>query len=84
MYYSINLWRIHERQLSNKYSFDVLHLSQVLKYQLYFNLSSWGKTYLMDDQSRGNNKQSGYVQIHERAEKIHQQHKSFVRIRFSG
>ena len=28
------------------------------------------KAYLIDDQSRGNNKQSGYVQIHERAEKI--------------
>ena len=24
----------------------------------------------MDDQSRGNNKQSGYVQLHERAENI--------------
>ena len=28
------------------------------------------KMTLIDDQSRGNNKQSGYVQIHERAEKI--------------
>ena len=37
---------------------------------LYFNLSSQGKAYLIDDQSRGNNKQSGYVQIYERAEKI--------------
>ena len=25
---------------------------------------------LIDDQSRGNNKQSGYVYVHERAEKI--------------
>ena len=48
----------------------MLHLSWVLKYHLYFNLSSWGKAYLIDDQSRGNNKQSGYVQTHERAEKI--------------
>ena len=48
----------------------MLHLSWVLKYHLYFNLSSWGKAYLINDQSRGNNKQSGYVQIHERAEKI--------------
>ena len=48
----------------------MLHLSWVLKYHLYFNLSSQGKAYLIDDQSRGNNKQSGYVQIHERAEKI--------------
>ena len=48
----------------------MLHLSWVLKYYLYFNLSSQGKAYLIDDQSRGNNKQSGYVQIHERAEKI--------------
>ena len=47
----------------------MLHLSWVLKYHLYFNLSSWGKAYLIDEQSRGN-KQSGYVQIHERAEKI--------------
>ena len=37
---------------------------------LYFNLSSQGKAYLIDDQSRGNNKQSGYVQIYGRAEKI--------------
>ena len=59
--YSINLWRIHKRQLSNKYSTDELHLSWVLKYHLYFNLSSWGKAYLIHDQSRGNNKQSGYV-----------------------
>ena len=42
----------------------------VLKYHLYFNLSSWGKPYLIDDQSRGNNKQSGYVYVHEKAEKI--------------
>ena len=48
----------------------MLHLSWVLKYHLYFNLSSQGKAYLIDDQSRSNNKQSGYVQIHERAEKI--------------
>ena len=34
------------------------------------NLSSWRKAYLFDDQSRGNNKQSGYVYVHERAEKI--------------
>ena len=49
---------------------DLLHLSWILKYHLYFNLSSWGKAYLIDDQSRGNKKQSGYLQIHERAEKI--------------
>ena len=34
------------------------------------NLSSWRKAYLIDDQSRGNNKQSGYVYVNERAEKI--------------
>ena len=49
---------------------SVLHLSWVLKYHLYFNLSSWRKAYLIDDQSRGNNKQSGYVYVHERAETI--------------
>ena len=48
----------------------MLHLSLVLKYHLYFNLSSWGKAYLIDDESRDNNKQSGYVQIHERARKV--------------
>ena len=48
----------------------MLHLSWVLKYHLYFNLSSYGKAYLIDDQSRGNSKQSGYVHIHKRAEKI--------------
>ena len=48
----------------------MLYLSWVLKYHLYFNLSSWSKAYLIDDQSRGNNKQSRYVQIHDRAEKI--------------
>ena len=48
----------------------MLHLSWVLKYHLYFNLSSDGKAYLIDDQSHGNNKQSGYVYVHERAEKI--------------
>ena len=48
----------------------MLHLSWVLKYHSYFNLSSWGKAYLIDDQLLGNNKQSEYVQIHERAEKI--------------
>ena len=48
----------------------MLHLSWVLKDHLYFNLSSWRKAYLIDDQSRGNNKQSGYVYVHERAEKI--------------
>ena len=37
---------------------------------LYFNLSSQGKAYLIDDQSHGNNKQSRYVQIHEKVEKI--------------
>ena len=47
----------------------MLDLSWVLKYHLYFNLSSWRKAYLIDDQSRGNNKQSGYVYVHERAEK---------------
>ena len=52
------------------YKPDVLYLSWVLKYHLYFNLSSWRKAYLIDDQSRGNNKQSGYVYVHERAEKI--------------
>ena len=41
-----------------------------MKYHLYFNLSSWGKAYLIDDRSRGNKKQSGYVYVHERAEKI--------------
>ena len=45
-------------------------MSWVLKYLLYFNLSSWRKAYLIDDQSRANNKQSGYVCVHERAEKI--------------
>ena len=71
MYYSINLWRIHKRQLSNNYiSTDVLHLSWTLKYHLYFNLSSQGKAYLIDDQSRGHNKPSGYVQIQERAKRI--------------
>ena len=30
----------------------------------------WRKAYLIDDQSRDNNKQSGYVYVHERAEKI--------------
>ena len=48
----------------------MLDLSWILKCHLYFNLSKPGKAYLIDDQSRGNNKQSGYVQIHERAEKI--------------
>ena len=48
----------------------MLHLSWVLKYHLYFNLLSWGKSYLIDGQSRGNDKQSGSVEIHERAEKI--------------
>ena len=48
----------------------MLHLSWVLKYHLYFNLSSWGKAYLIDDQSLGNNKQSGYVYVRGRAEKI--------------
>ena len=48
----------------------MLHLSWVLKYHVYFNLLSWGKAYLIDDQSRGNNKQSVYVQIQERAEKV--------------
>ena len=33
-------------------------------------LSSWRKAYLIDDQSRDNNKQSGYVYVHERAVKI--------------
>ena len=47
-----------------------LHFSWQLRYHLYFNLSSWGKVYLIDDQSCGNNKQSGYVQIHERAERL--------------
>ena len=45
------------------------HLSWVLKYHLYFNLSSWGQAFLIDDQSRGNNKESGYVYVHERDEK---------------
>ena len=49
---------------------NVLDLSWVLKYHFYFNLLSWGKAYLIDDQSCDNNKQSGYVQIHERDEKI--------------
>ena len=48
----------------------MLHLSWVLKYHLYFNLSSWRTAYLIDDQSHGNNKQSGHVYVHERAEKI--------------
>ena len=48
----------------------MLHLSWVPKYHLYFNLSSQGKAYLIDDQSSGNKKQLGYVHIHERAEKI--------------
>ena len=48
----------------------MLHLSWVLKYHLYFNLSSWEKAYLINGQSHGNNKQSGYVHVHERAEKI--------------
>ena len=48
----------------------MLHLSWVLKYHFYSNLSSHGKAYLIDDQSHGNNKQSGYVQIHEIAKKI--------------
>ena len=48
----------------------MLHLSWVLKYHLYFNLSNWRKAYLIDDQSRGNNKQSGYGNVHEIAEKI--------------
>ena len=69
MYYSTNLWRIRKRQLSNKYSADVLHLSFVLKYRLYFSLSVQGKAYLIDDQSRGNNEQSGYLQIYEKHQK---------------
>ena len=48
----------------------MLHLSWGLKYSLYFNLSSQGNAYLIDDQSRGNSKQSGYVQVHESTEKI--------------
>ena len=43
---------------------------RVLKYHLYFNLSNWRKAYLIDYQSHGNNKQSEYVYVHERAEKI--------------
>ena len=46
------------------------YISLELKYHLYFNLSSWRKAYLLDDQSGGNNKQSGYVCVHEKAEKI--------------
>ena len=46
------------------------HISLGLKYHFHFNLSSWGKAYLIDNQSSGNNKQYRYVQIHERAEKI--------------
>ena len=34
------------------------------------HLSSWRKAYLIDDQLRGNNKQSEYVYVHERTEKI--------------
>ena len=68
---SLLFYRIHKGQLNNKHSYaDVLHLSWVLKYHLYFKLSSWGKVYLISGQLRGNNKQFGYVQIHERAEKI--------------
>ena len=48
----------------------MLHLSWVLKYHFHSDLSSPGKAYLIDDQSHGNNKQSGYVQIHEIAKKI--------------
>ena len=48
----------------------MLHLSWVLKYHLCFNLSSWRKAYLIDCESLGNNKQSEYVYVHERAEKI--------------
>ena len=48
----------------------MLPFSWVLKYHLYFNLSSWEKAYLIDDQSRGNKKQSVYVYVHERAKKI--------------
>ena len=47
----------------------MLYLSCVLKYHFYSNLSSHGKAYLIDDQSHGNNKQSGYVQIHEIAKR---------------
>ena len=43
---------------------------ELLKYHLYYNLSSWRNAYFIDDQSRGNNKQSGYVYVQERAEKI--------------
>ena len=70
-YCSINLWKTHKRQLSKtNISTHLLHLFWLLKYHLYFYFSSQGKAYLIDDQSRGNNKQSGYVQIHERTEKI--------------
>ena len=48
----------------------MLHVSWVPKYHLYFNLSCQEKAYLIDDQSRGNNMQSGYAQVHERAAKI--------------
>ena len=62
----------------------MLHLSWVLKYHLYFNLSSYGKAYSIDEQSRGSNKQSGYVQIHERAEKIVERIVDALRLNFSS
>ena len=67
-FYSINI----NINWATNISTYVLHLFWVLKYHLYFNLSSWSKAYLIDDQSRGNNKQlqSGYVYVHEKAEKI--------------
>ena len=68
-FYSIILSRINKRQSSKRnIPTDVLHLSWVLNYNLDFNLSSWGKAYLIDDPSRGDKKQSEYLQIHKRAE----------------
>ena len=66
----INIWRISKRQQNNKYFYSCFATLSGSESSFLFQFIKLGKSLLaIDDLSRGNNKQSGYVQIHDRAKK---------------
>ena len=67
----INIRGISKRQQNNKYFYSCVTTLLDSESSFLFQFIKLGKILLIiDDLSRGNNKQSGWVQIHDRAKKL--------------
>ena len=84
-YNCIKIRRISKRQQNNKYFYSSVTTLLGSESSFLFQFIKLGKSLLIiDDLSRGNNKQSGQVQIHDRAKKLVESMMNEFRLIFSS